>query len=134
MSLHVRVESGVADCLEDGRKVSERLFGLSLNAVTDGTRSRVDSRRSGAEHDAARNDRMAVRAERCRELVADYGLSGHVLASLVIALRAFRGAAVYPRRIQVACATATGCPDAANSAEPATILRPCAARRQPITT
>jgi hypothetical protein len=56
------------------------LFGLSLDAVTDGTRCRVDSRRSGAEHDAARNDCMAVRAGHCRELVADYGLSSHVLA------------------------------------------------------
>jgi len=66
----------------------------ALNAVTDGTRSRVDSRRCGAEHEAARNDRMAVRAERCRELVADCGLSGHVLAPLVVALCAFRGAVV----------------------------------------
>ena len=57
--------------LEDARKVSERLFGLGLDAVTDSTRSGVDSRCSGAEHEAARNDRMAVRAERCREQAAD---------------------------------------------------------------
>jgi|HubBroStandDraft_6_1064221.scaffolds.fasta_scaffold4079330_1 hypothetical protein len=63
--------------LEDARKVSERLFGQGPDAVTDGTRSGVDSRCSRAEHEAARNDRMAVRAERCREQAADYGLSGH---------------------------------------------------------
>jgi hypothetical protein len=63
--------------LEDGRKVSDRLFGRGLDAVTDSTRSGVDSRGPGAEHEAARNDRMAVRAERCREQAADYGLSGH---------------------------------------------------------
>jgi hypothetical protein len=39
--------------LEDARKVSERLFGQGPDAVTDGTRSGVDSRCSGAEHEAA---------------------------------------------------------------------------------
>jgi hypothetical protein len=35
------------------------------------------SARPAAEHEAARNDRMAVRAEGCREQAADYGFSGH---------------------------------------------------------
>jgi hypothetical protein len=57
--------------LEDGREVSERLFGLGLDAVTDSTRSGVDSRCSGAEHEAARNDRMGVRAG-SRPLTTDF--------------------------------------------------------------
>jgi hypothetical protein len=69
-------EAAKAGCAAGG-SASERLFGLGLDAVTDSTRSGVDSRCSGAEHEAARNDRMAVRAEGCREQAADYGFSGH---------------------------------------------------------
>jgi hypothetical protein len=59
------------------REVSERLFGLGLDAVAESRRSGVDSCRSGAEYEAARDDRMAIWTERCRDPVAHYGLSGH---------------------------------------------------------
>ena len=63
--------------IEDGREVAERLLGLCLDAVGGRAGRRVDARGAGAEHQAAGDDCLAVRAECRRGILGADCVCGH---------------------------------------------------------
>nr|WP_270006366.1 SGNH hydrolase domain-containing protein [Solirubrobacter deserti] len=62
--------------LEHARQVGQRLLGLSLDPLRDRAR-RIDAGHPGAEDEAVGDDRLAVRTECCRRLLAGHCASGH---------------------------------------------------------
>ena len=87
-----QVGQGCAGCGEDGAQVQKRLFGLGFDALRDRSGGGVDPGRSGAEDEAAGDDRLAVRSKRGRCALARDRLSGHGFPSWTFRKSNVRGA------------------------------------------